>query len=128
MEAKLVKRGGQVSADKRWMVLPDGSSVSLVPMALADCPSGWVCLFDTANWGGRMLKWSDPGTSVDLSSFSFNDELSSWSNKGSHYANWYTDAGFVGSHCMTPHTNNAYVGSGSNDDASSFKIFNTATC
>ncbi|WP_164479266.1 peptidase inhibitor family I36 protein [Nakamurella antarctica] len=120
-------RGAILSPDGEWMTMPSGAAVSLTAKSFADCPSGWVCLFAQASWGGRMLKWSDPGTAADLSSFSFNDQMSSWANRGPYAAKWFYNAGFAGtSRCMQPYTSNSYVGSSDNDEASSFRIYTDA--
>jgi hypothetical protein len=44
--------------------------------ALAGCPSGWVCLWADANYGGRRLRWSRPGT-YKLATYGFRDQASS---------------------------------------------------
>lgn len=77
----LKSHGGRVSADRRWVSMPSGVQISLVPMALSDCPTNWLCLWANASYGGRMLKWSDPGTRDDLSAYGFNDQMTSWANK-----------------------------------------------
>ena len=59
--------------------------VSLSP-ALVDahgCPSGWYCVYQDINWGGRRLQFSDC-TRNDLGNFGFRDQTSSWVNNGSH--------------------------------------------
>lgn len=120
----LLARGGKVTADKRFVVMPDHTQVSLAPMQLSDCPTGWVCLFESANWTGRLLKWSDPGTRADLSSYGFNDQMTSWANKGPYDAAWFYNAGFSGTgRCMQPNSTSSYVGATDNDKASSFAIY-----
>jgi peptidase inhibitor family I36 len=117
----LAAQGGQLSADGRWMRMPGGAEVSMGPTALSDCPSGWVCLWQDGSYSGRMLKWSSSGTAIaHLSDYGFNDEMSSWANKGSHLARWWTDASYSGTrHDMPAGSSSAH---GGGDSASSFKI------
>jgi hypothetical protein len=119
---QLTARGGTVSADGQWVHMPDGTDVSVTPMSFSQCPSGWVCLWQDGGYAGRMLKWSSPGTAVaHLSDYGFNDEMSSWANRGSHLARWWVDASYQGtSHNMAAGTSSAH---GGDDQASSFKIY-----
>jgi hypothetical protein len=48
----------------------------LQPMALYDCPSGWVCLWQSINYKGRRLQWSSAGTKK-LAQWGFRDQASS---------------------------------------------------
>ncbi|WP_112242298.1 peptidase inhibitor family I36 protein [Kribbella monticola] len=119
---KLAAQGGQLSADGRWMRMPGGVDVSMSPAVFGDCPSGWVCLWQDGGYSGRMLKWSSSGTSIaHLSDYGFNDEMSSWANRGSHLARWWTDADFNGTHHDMPAGSTAAHGGG--DTASSLKIY-----
>lgn len=119
---KLTAQGGQLSADGRWMRMPGGVDVSMSPTAFGDCPSGWVCLWQDGSYSGRMLKWSASGTSIaHLSDYGFNDEMSSWANRGSRLARWWTDASFNGTHHDMPAGSSAAHGGG--DTASSLKIY-----
>ncbi|MEU0095087.1 peptidase inhibitor family I36 protein [Kribbella sp. NPDC006257] len=119
---KLTAQGGQLSADGRWMRMPGGVDVSMSPTVFGDCPSGWVCLWQDGSYSGRMLKWSSSGTSIaHLSDYGFNDEMSSWANRGSHLARWWTDASFNGTHHDMPAGSSAAHGGG--DTASSLKIY-----
>jgi hypothetical protein len=91
-------------------------------MAFGDCPGGWVCLWHDGGYSGRMLKWSDPGTRVPhLSDYGFNDQMSSWANRGSHLARWWTDADYNGTHHDMPAGTSEAHGGG--DTASSFAIY-----
>lgn len=49
-------------------------------LAAADCPSGWLCLYEHADYQGRMLKFRD-NTWQQLSGYGFNDKTSSWKNR-----------------------------------------------
>ncbi|MEV6972406.1 peptidase inhibitor family I36 protein [Kitasatospora sp. NPDC093806] len=44
--------------------------------ATSDCPSGYACLWEHANFSGVLLRWSQPGTKY-LSDWSFRDQASS---------------------------------------------------
>ena len=119
---KLTAQGGQLSADGRWMRMPGDVDVSMSPTVFGDCPSGWVCLWQDGDYSGRMLKWSSSGTSIaHLSDYGFNDEMSSWANRGSHLARWWTDASFNGTRHDMPAGSSAAHGGG--DTASSLKIY-----
>ncbi|WP_328610426.1 peptidase inhibitor family I36 protein [Amycolatopsis sp. NBC_00345] len=119
---QLTARGGTVGADGQWVHMPDGTDVSVTPMSFSQCPSGWVCLWQDGNYGGRMLKWSSPGTSIaHLSDYGFNDEMSSWANRGTRLARWWVDANYKGtSHNMPADSSSAH---GGDDQASSLKIY-----
>ncbi len=124
LTAALQSRGGTLSPDGRWVAMPSGMQVSVVPMVLADCPSGWLCLWDSASFTGRMLRWSSPGTRDDLSAYGFNDQMTSWANKTNYDARWFYDAGFAGTaRCMQPLTSLSNVGTTDNDKASSIAIY-----
>jgi hypothetical protein len=45
------------------------------------CPSGFVCLFANANWGGNMVQFSSCCAWRNLSDFGFNNIASSWRNR-----------------------------------------------
>ena len=54
------------------------------------CPSGWVCLFQDANFQGRMLKFRQvTSTAQSLIEYNFNDKASSWVNNSNHGAKLY---------------------------------------
>jgi hypothetical protein len=44
-------------------------------MASGDCPSGWVCLWESGNYAGRRLQWSASGTKK-LADWDFRDKAS----------------------------------------------------
>jgi hypothetical protein len=89
----------------------------------ADCGAGWICLFEDANYGGRVLRWSSPGTRIDhLRDYDFNDKLSSWVNNTDLDAMWYGDSSMGGqSHCIPSRSMSAHVNPG--DSASSLSVF-----
>src|SRR5690242_12307605 len=50
-------------------------SASVIP-----CSSGYTCIYEHANYGGRRLQWRDPGQLINLTDYGFNDKMSSWRN------------------------------------------------
>jgi Peptidase inhibitor family I36 len=56
------------------------SSIHSSALASADCPSGWLCLYQDADFRGRMLKFRDDQWQ-QLSGYGFNDATSSWKNR-----------------------------------------------
>lgn len=94
-----------------------------VSASVADCRAGWICLYQDANYSGRMLHWSKPGTKLDhLRDYDFNDKMSSWVNNSRFDAMWYGDSSMGGQrHCIASFSRTAHVNPG--DSASSFEIF-----
>lgn len=64
--------------------------------ALSDCPSGYVCLWQDAEYKGRRVQWSDPGCKILGGARGFNDETSSWYNRNSRSVRFYWDTGCTG--------------------------------
>jgi hypothetical protein len=56
------------------------SNIHSSALASADCPAGWLCLYQDANFQGRMLKFRD-NQWQQLSGYGFNDKTSSWKNR-----------------------------------------------
>jgi hypothetical protein len=99
------------------------SASEIVPQATVHgCPSGWFCFYHDANFGGRMLQFSDCGIQ-NLTDFGFNDQASSWvDNTGSSvdvFLNINGGGGVLWHE--SPHSSSSFVGSGANDRASSFR-------
>src|SRR5947209_7475635 len=53
---------------------------SAASASASSCPSGYLCLFQDANFGGRMLQFHDGGYWQNLTNYGFNDQMSSWVN------------------------------------------------
>lgn len=120
----LYATGGVPSADGKFVRTADGSEVSVAPASFADCPSGWVCLWSDASFTGRLLRWSNPGTRVNLSDIGLNDQMTSWANRGPYDARWFYNPNSSGTtRCMNPGTSNANVGTTDNDKASSLAVY-----
>ncbi|MFI5529539.1 peptidase inhibitor family I36 protein [Kitasatospora sp. NPDC051853] len=110
------------------IVAPDGSRLSVGPKLYDDCTSGWVCLYADANWGGRMLRFSDYYKG-NLKDWGFNDQMSSWRNNGGSVAKWFMhDHGTWGNPCYTiaAYAASSFVGAAENDTASAIEVSNWA--
>lgn len=57
--------------------------------ALGDCPSGWFCLWDYTNYGGRRLQFQDAGYCQSLVPYAFTDQAQSWYNRRSGHTYTY---------------------------------------
>jgi Peptidase inhibitor family I36 len=121
-----------------------GGSILLdvVPGAPTDgvCASGLVCLWEDANYTGLRLTLAvcdvdGDGTCdwVNLGPLLFNDKMTSWKNRKSVDAKWAWDINGGGTvRCMNAGSQNPeladnILGTGDNDEASSVKIFKSAT-
>jgi Peptidase inhibitor family I36 len=95
------------------------SSAYSSALASTDCPSGWLCLYQDANFRGRMLKFRDNHWQ-QLSSFGSNDKTSSWVNHLGRYVclSWNWPPG--GRRVSLPPGESAHMGSW-NDKASGVK-------
>jgi peptidase inhibitor family I36 len=104
------------------------------------CLSGWVCLWEDANYEGLRVMFSLCDTDADgtcdwvnLSSVGFNDKMTSWKNRKNVDAKWAWDNNGGGTvRCMNagsqnPELQDNIFGTGDNDEASSVKIFKTST-
>lgn len=85
--AALVSGGVFAQASVAFALTPPAAlsqtAVTVLPLATsADCPRGWVCLFEDADYTGRMLKFRDVGTQ-DLRNWrgGFRDKTSSVWNR-----------------------------------------------
>jgi hypothetical protein len=115
---------GVASGDQVSALNPCCSNVGVA------CPDTWVCLYE--HWyfnrdrAGRMLQFHDEGYWQDLSYYSFNNMMSSWRNKHVVYADarWaYGSGGGTPRRCMDWWTENPWVGTTDNDQASSIYIY-----
>lgn len=70
---------------------------------LADCPSGWVCLWQNRDYGGAIFGWREGGYNVDFRTLlcagcnggNFHDDASSWANftRRKYCVSWGTSGG-----------------------------------
>jgi hypothetical protein len=112
-------------AGKSVTTYSDGNIV-VAPAVFSDCPDGWVCIWEDANYSGRMLQFQDRGFWQDLTAYNFNDKTSSWRNRINQDAKLSEDIGGGGTQiCMQPQSSNSLL-TGFNDKASSIKLFKTA--
>jgi Peptidase inhibitor family I36 len=121
---------GAVAVDEDTVAFDGGAVLlELGPTSFASCPSGWLCLFQHANWNGRMLQFRDTGFWQNLTNYGFNDQMSSWRNRRGFDARWAEHVGGNGfRRCMATGAAAAYVGDSDNDEASSIKIFTSNIC
>lgn len=81
------------------------------------CPKGWFCLFEHANWKGKMWKFRECGRSQSLANYDAQNKVSSWHNR-THYDAFVEDSG--GTLLWISDSGGAkasYVGAKSNDRA-----------
>jgi hypothetical protein len=119
-------------------VIWDGGAVilSIQTHGLAACDSGYVCLYEADNYNDapvdqnkRMLQFNNL-RGRNMSSYGFNDQMSSWYNRRGLDAIWfYNDnqqpAGT--GRCMQAGGRSSRVGEPDNDELSSLWIYSTAT-
>lgn len=122
--------GAQV-VDSDTVEFEDGAVVlELGDLGYSDCPSGWLCLWEDEDYGGRMLQFQSTGYWQNLTDYGFNDEMSSWRNRRANDSKWAWNTGGGGTvRCMDSGSSSSYVGSGDNDEASSIRNFlNDSQC
>jgi hypothetical protein len=113
-------------AGKSVTAYSDGALV-VAPAAFNDCPDGWVCIWEDKDYSGRMLQFQDRGFWQDLTAYNFNDKTTSWRNRTNDDAKLAQHTGGLGTQiCLQPNSSNSQL-TGFNDEASSIKIFKTAT-
>jgi hypothetical protein len=103
--------------------------------APAPCPSGYVCLYEDAQYLGRQVSFSACDYNgdgvcdwVNLILFSFNDAMSSWKNMKTADAKWSFNAGGGGTQrCMNSNSQNPQLSGANNDQASAIKVFTSST-
>jgi len=63
------------------------------PFSVSDCPSGWFCLWEDANFSNRRLQFQTTGFWQSLEPYGFLDKASSfYNNRGNvSYINGHTD-------------------------------------
>jgi hypothetical protein len=92
------------------------------------CPAGWFCIFEHANFGGRMLRFRECCRVQNLTNYGFNDQMSSWHNRLRTDVYWYYDINGRGTRrCAESGAQVSYVGAADNDEASSINITNSDT-
>src|SRR5262249_46639950 len=99
------------------------SAPAAIPQAtIHGCPSGRFCFHKDAGFGGRRLQFSSCGLQ-NLTDFAFNDQASSWVNNTGSSVDVFRDVNGGGGRLWhePPHSQSSFVGSGANDQASSFR-------
>jgi len=94
----------------------------------SECPSGWLCLWQNELGTGRILQFHDSGSWQNLTEYGFNDQASSaWNhtNKDAKLA-WDINGGEP-TRCLQPGEVLEVMPGNWNNNASSIRIFTTAT-
>ncbi|WP_340681455.1 peptidase inhibitor family I36 protein [Amycolatopsis coloradensis] len=134
-EAAALKSAGVDTAKLApgWKVVGDQivwnggeTTLSLSPSAASNCQANYVCLYEHRDFGGRRLQFRDPGLK-NLVDYGFNDQMSSWHNRRGVDARWYYNIGSGTSRCMQAGARSSYVGNADNDQASSLRIYTSAS-
>lgn len=123
--------GGMLSIDG-GEGLPNSTSGNVAPIDSSDasdrarmvpCSAGYTCIYQHAGYGGRRLQWRDKPQGINLVSYNFNDEMSSYWNRNSVGAVPFDHVGYQGDHVlMSAGSYSSYVGN-FNDRASSMWIY-----
>lgn len=107
----------------------DGAKVleKATPFSFSECPSGWVCLWENKEYGGRMLQFQSRGYWQALETYNFNNKTTGWANRTNDDAKLADVSDGSGEQlCMQPQSSNSQL-TGYNDKASGIKIFTTNT-
>ncbi|MFD5246041.1 peptidase inhibitor family I36 protein [Amycolatopsis sp. NPDC058340] len=125
IDAAKLAPGWKVDGDE--VVWNGGTTkLSLSPMAPGDCDANYVCLWQHRDFNGRRLQFQSAGLK-NLVDYGFNDQMSSWYNRRGVDARWYYNIGSGTSRCMQAGARSSYVGSGDNDEATSLRIYTSAS-
>jgi hypothetical protein len=119
--------GWKVRGDS--IIWGDGSVIlhKSTTLGTEDCSYNYVCLWADANFGRPMIQFRDPG-GYNLTSYGFNDKMSSWYNRKRVDARWYYDVNRGGtSRCMNAGAKMSYVGATDNDKMSALYIYTTSS-
>ena len=102
----------------------DGGAVQLFPAAPAAwaCDNGYLCLYQDSGGRGRHLQFKDRKKVQNLTTYDFNDKMSSWWNRTAHDAFWYYDINGKGTTRRMPAGARSSSLGGDNDKASSIYI------
>ena len=91
----------------------------------ADCSTGNTCFYGDGGFSG----WLEHSTGVQTTNVAYPNQMSSWINRNTHAAAWFTGANGTGtSHCMPPNIEVSQVTSTENDTMVSFKIYSGTSC
>ena len=102
--------------------------VKRAPAAFDSCPSGYVCLWDGANYSGSLFAFNNCCAWINLSDYGFNNAASSWRNRMSVDAQLAMGADGNGSRlCLNNNSSDGNMGTTWNDAASSERIRDAGT-
>ncbi|HLB62353.1 MAG TPA: peptidase inhibitor family I36 protein [Actinomycetota bacterium] len=97
--------------------------VDPAPAAAADCPSGYVCLWQDTGFEGSMVGFQPCCVWFDLADYTFNNIASSWRNRKNVDAVVAAGAGGNGDRlCLNNNSMGSSMPSGWNDVPSSLRI------
>jgi Peptidase inhibitor family I36 len=101
-----------------------GVRVALEPALASECPSGWVCVWEHADFEGQMVMFHDCCAWYDLADYGINNAVSSWRNRKSVDAKLATLANGDGDRlCLRSSSMDSALGPAWNDAGSSVKVF-----
>ncbi|WP_410663968.1 peptidase inhibitor family I36 protein [Amycolatopsis sp. lyj-84] len=125
VDAAKLAPGWKVAGDE---VVWNGGEITLSLSAKApgDCAANYVCLWQDRDFVGRRLQFQSAGLK-NLVDYGFNDQMSSWYNRRGVDARWYYNIGSGTSRCMQAGARSSYVGNADNDQASSLRIYTSAS-
>lgn len=118
-EVRCFKTHGEADKALGYSRATDPLARSIGTRALPACASGWTCLYEHANGGGRRLIFSDYYWH-NLNEYGFNDQTSSWRNRQSNSYAWLArdEGGNGGTISISPNSYSSNLGA-YNDWASS---------
>ena len=91
----------------------------------ADCPNGSTCWYGDGGFSG----WLEYSAAVQTTNVTYPRQMSSWINRNSRAAAWFTGANGTGTgHCMPPNIEVSQVTPSENDTMVSFKIYSGTSC
>jgi hypothetical protein len=109
-------RVGRETGGVQWEVLQ--------PAGASECPSGWVCVWEDANFNGRMAMFHDCCAWNNLADNDLNNAVSSWRNRKAVDAKMATLADGEGDRlCLRSSSQDGSLGPTWNDTGSSLKVF-----
>jgi hypothetical protein len=105
-------------------------AVAVQSADFADCPSGWVCLWEHSDFTGQMVAFKECCSWHNLADVGFNNQTSSWRNRKAVDAKVADLSNGDGDRlCLNSWSSDGWIGATWNDRASSIKIFSSdAAC
>lgn len=126
-QSRLTPGGTQISSNQiAWRngtVIMTFSQGGVGTLAASDCPAGWFCFWQDADFLNRRLQFLDCGQQ-DLADYGFRNQTTSWRNRtSSRIEVWSDDVVDDLLWVEAPNSMSANVGRADNDLADYFKRF-----